>query len=133
MRSNGGWLTVAGTALLLAGGTLGAQRPAAMPMMDCPMMSAMMNGPSAALGAGAALKLTAAQRTRLEASQRQFESASKPSMDSMQAIHAQLMALVQQKTLDENAAPGSKTKTSADTPARAARISFETRSQSSPP
>jgi Spy/CpxP family protein refolding chaperone len=105
---------VAGACLVLAGTPLLAQQPApsgnrpmpmaGMPMMECPMMSAMMHGPGAALQSGAALKLTAQQRTRLEALQRQVDAASKPSMDSMQAIHTQLMALAQRPQLDEGAA-----------------------------
>lgn len=114
MRCSRVRLALAGTCLVFAGGPLLAQKPmpagnrpmpmADMPMMDCPMMSAMMHGPAAALKAGAALKLTAEQRTRLEAVQRRMDAASKPSMDSMQAIHTQLMALAQRPQLDENAA-----------------------------
>jgi Spy/CpxP family protein refolding chaperone len=76
---------------------------AGMPMWDCPMMSAMTNGPAAALRAGSALKLSAEQRTKLEALQATFDAASKPSVDSMQVIHAQLAALAKQPTLDEGA------------------------------
>lgn len=112
-------LTLAGVCLVLAGTPLVAQQPtpsrrgpggrgmppvAAMPMMDCPMMTMMMNGPAAALRAGSALKLSAEQRTKLEALQGRFDVASKPSVDSMQVIHAQLTALAQQPTLDEGAA-----------------------------
>lgn len=114
MRSTKVRLTVAAVCLLFSGTRLLAQQPApsgnrpmpmaGMPMMDCPMMTAMMHGPDAALRSAAALKLTADQRTRLEAAKRRFDVASKPGMDSMQAIHAQLTALVQQPTLDERAA-----------------------------
>lgn len=114
MRSTKGRLTVAGAWLVLAGTPLLAQQPApsaarpmpmgGMPMMECPMMSAMMHGPGAALQSGAALNLTAQQRTRLEALQRQVDAASKPSMDSMQAIHTQLIALGERPQLDESAA-----------------------------
>ena len=114
MRSTKGRITVAGAWLVLAGTPLLAQQPApsgtrpmpmgGMPMMECPMMSAMMHGPAAALQSGAALKLTAQQRTRLEALQRQVDAASKPSMDSMQAIHTQLIALGERPQLDEAAA-----------------------------
>ena len=113
-------LTFAGICLVLAGTPLVAQQPtpsrpgpggrrpmapmAGMPMMDCPMMSAMTNGPAAALRAGSALKLTADQRSKLEALQRQVDAASKPSMDSMQAIHAQMTALTRQPNFDERAA-----------------------------
>ena len=110
-------LTFAGICLVLAGTPLVAQQPTAsrpgpggrrpmagMPMMDCPMMSAMTNGPAAALRAGSALKLTADQRSKLEALQRQVDAASKPSMDSMQAIHAQMTALTRQPNFDERAA-----------------------------
>ena len=111
-------LTFAGVCLVLAGTPLVGQQPspsrpgpggrrpmpmAGMPMMDCPMMSSMMNGPAAALHASSALKLSSEQRTKLEALQGRFDAASKPSADSMQAIHAQLTALAQQPTFDEGA------------------------------
>ena len=114
-------LGIAGACFALVGAPLAAQRPApaapphgagrqamahpaGMPMTDCPMMSAMMHGPAAALRAGTALKLSAAQRTTLEALQRRVDAAGKPSLDSMHAIHAQLTALLAQPTLDERAA-----------------------------
>jgi len=114
MRSLKVHLALAGACLLLAGTPALAQRPApsgnrpmpmaGMPMMDCPMMSAMMHGPGFALRSAAALKLTAQQRTRLEALQHEFDAAAKPSMDSMQAIHTQLTALAERPQLDESAA-----------------------------
>lgn len=112
MRSMTARLTLAGLGLLLAGTPLLAQKPvppgnrpmSGMPMMDCPMMSAMMHGPGAALQSAAALKLTPDQRTKLEAAKRQLDALSAPSMDSMRLIHTQLMALAQQPTLDERAA-----------------------------
>ena len=107
-------LTFAGICLGRAGTPLVAQQPrpsapgpggrramppmAGMPMMDCPMLPMMMNGPTAALRAGSALGISADQRTRIETIQRQFDAASKPSLDSMQVIHAQLMVLAQQPT-----------------------------------
>jgi Spy/CpxP family protein refolding chaperone len=110
-------LTFAGICLVLAGTPLVAQQPrpsapgpggrramAGMPMMDCPMLPMMMNGPTAALRAGSALGISAEQRTRIEAIQRQLDAASKPSLDSMQVIHAQLMVLAQQPTFDERGA-----------------------------
>ena len=113
-------LTFVGICLVLAGTPVVGQQPApsgpgaggrrpmspmaGMPMMDCPMMSAMTNGPAAALRAGSALKLSAEQRTKLEALQRQVNAASKPGMDSMQAIHAQMTALARQPNFDERAA-----------------------------
>ena len=113
-------LTFAGVCLVLAGTPLVAQQPAPsergpagrrpmppmmqMPMADCPMLSAVTNGPTAALRAGPALKLSAEQRTKLAALERQLGVASKPSMDSMLVIHGQLMALTQKPTLDESAA-----------------------------
>jgi Spy/CpxP family protein refolding chaperone len=107
-----------GAIVLLAGAPLGAQQPApstpphgaahgpmphaaSMPMMECPMMSAMMHGPAAALGAGTALGLTADQRTRLEATRRRLDAVRAPSMDSMRVIHAQLTTLAKQPALDE--------------------------------
>ena len=77
--------------------------PAGMPMMDCPMMSAKMHGPAAALRAGSALDLSADQRSRLEAAQRRIDAVHGPSMDSMRVIHAQLTALTKQPVLDERA------------------------------
>ena len=114
-------LRLAGACLLLVGAPLAAQQPspsapthgagrqamphpAGMPMVDCPMMSAVMHGPAGALRAGTALELTPDQRTRLETAQRRFDAVSVPSMDSMRVIHAQLMALTGQPTLDERAA-----------------------------
>ena len=114
-------LRLAGACLLLIGAPLAAQQPspsapphgagqhamphpAGMPMMDCPMMSAMMRGPAAALRSGSALKLTADQRTQLEAVQRRLDAVHTPSMDSMRVLHAELMALSKQPKLDEDAA-----------------------------
>ena len=110
-------IRLAGACLLLFGAPLVAQQPspstpphgpghgamthpAGMQMMDCPMM----RGPAAALGAGTTLELTADQRTRLETAQRRFDGIRAPSMDSMRVIHAQLMVLSKQPTLDERAA-----------------------------
>ena len=115
MRSMKARLTLAGVCLVLGGAPLLAQQPApsgnrpmrpmaGMPMMDCPMMTAMMHGPAAALQSAAALKLTADQRTKLEAAKRQVDALGAPSMDSMRVIHPQLMALAQQSTFDEGAA-----------------------------
>ena len=112
MRSMKARLTLAGVCLVLGGAPLLAQRPvppgnrpmAGMPMMDCPMMTAMMHGPAAALQSAAALKLTAEQRTKLEAAKRQVDALGAPSMDSMRVIHTQLMALAQQPNFDEGAA-----------------------------
>ena len=115
MRSMRARFTLAGACLLLAGTPLLAQQPApsgnrpmrpmaGMPMMDCPMMSAMMLGPAAALQSATALKLTPDQRTRLDAAKRQLDALSAPGMDSMRVIHTELMALAQQPTLDERAA-----------------------------
>ena len=115
MRSMRARFTLAGACLLLAGTPLLAQQPApsgnrptrpmaGMPMMDCPMMSAMMLGPAAALQSGTALKLTPEQRTKLQAAKRQLDALSAPGMDSMRVIHTELMALAQQPTLDERAA-----------------------------
>jgi Spy/CpxP family protein refolding chaperone len=112
-------LTFDGVCLVLAGTPLVAHQPAPgrgpagrrpmppmaqMPMADCPMLSAMTNGPTAALHAGSALKLSGEQRRKLEGLERQLGEASKPSMDSMLVIHGQLMALAQKPTLDESAA-----------------------------
>ena len=115
MRSMKGRFTLTCACLVLAGTPLLAQQPApsgtrpmrpmaGMPMMDCPMMSAMMPGPAAALQSATALKLTPEQRTKLDAAKRQLDALCAPSMDSMRLIHTQLMALAQQPTLDERAA-----------------------------
>ena len=114
-------LILAGACLLLIGAPLAAQQPSPsapphgpgqhemshpsnMPMTDCPMMSAMMHGPAAALRAGGALGLSSAQHSRLEAQQRQVDAATKRGMDSMQVIHAELVAVAQRPELDERAA-----------------------------
>ena len=106
---------LAGACLLIGGTPLLAQHPgppadrpmrpaAGMPMMECPMMSAMMHGPAAALRADSALRLSAAQRTRLEALQGRVDATSKSSMASMHALHTQLTALARGPRLDEGAA-----------------------------
>ena len=115
MRSTKARITLAGACLALAGTPLLAQQPAptgdpptrptaAMPMMDCPMMSAMMHGPAAALRADGALGLSAPQRVGLKALQRRIDATSKSSMQSMHALHAQLTTLAQRPQLDEGAA-----------------------------
>lgn len=76
---------------------------AGMPMMDCAMMGAM-HSPSAALQAGAALKLEPAQRTRLDSIQRRLQAAAMPAMESMRAIHTQLATIAKQPQLDSSAA-----------------------------
>ena len=104
MRAMNARFTLAGACLVLAGTPLLAQQPApsgsrpmrpmpGMPMTACPMMSAMMSGPAAALQSATALKLTPDQRTRLEGAQHRLDVLSAPSMDSMRAIHTELMAL----------------------------------------
>jgi len=114
MGSTKARLTLAGVCLVLAGISLLAQQPApsgdppmrpmaGMPMMECPMMFAMSHGPATALQAGTALALSPAQRTKLEALQRQIDAAATPSMASMHAIHAQLTALTRRPQLDEGA------------------------------
>jgi Spy/CpxP family protein refolding chaperone len=114
MGSTNARFALVGACLVLVATPLVAQQPApadrpmrpmaSMPMMECPMMSAMMHGPAAALGAATALGLSPAQRTQLQAQQRQVDAATKPAMDSMQVIHAQLMALARRPQLDERAA-----------------------------
>ena len=105
MRAMNARLTFAGVCLMLAGTSLLAQQPAPsgnrpmrpmadMPMMDCPMMmSAMMPGPALALRSASAVKLTADQRTKLEAAKRQLDAQSAPTMDSMRVLHTALMTL----------------------------------------
>jgi len=124
MRRTTGRLTLAGAWLVLAGVPLLAQQPApggkspgaadrpmphaqhapAMPMADCPMHSAMLRGPAAALRSGSALALTPAQRTRLQSAQQRVDAMHTSSMAGMRAIHTELSALSQRPTLDERAA-----------------------------
>lgn len=124
MRRTTGRLTLAGAWLLLAGVPLQAQQPApsgkappagdrtmphmqhtpGMPMAECPMHSAAMRGPAAALRSASALGITADQRTRLQAAQRRVDAMHTSSMASMQAIHTELLALSKRPQLDESAA-----------------------------
>ena len=107
-------LTLAGVCLVFAATPLLAQQPApsghrpmqhmaGMSMPECPMMSAMMHGPAAALQSATALKLTPDQRTKLEAAKRQLDALSAPAMDSMRVIHTELLTLAQRPTFDERA------------------------------
>jgi Spy/CpxP family protein refolding chaperone len=115
MRTMKAPFTLASVFLVLTATPLPAQQPApsghrpmrpmaGMPMMGCAMMSAMMPGPAAALQSASALKLTQDQRTRLDAAKGRLDAQCAPSMDSMRAIHTELMALAQRPTLDEQAA-----------------------------
>lgn len=110
--------------LVLAGAPLHAQQPSpapqppdsaaagrpggAMSMMGmmaggCPMMSAMMRGPGAALHARDALHLSATQVQRLETAQRRVDQAQARAMDSMRVLHPRITALADARTFDERA------------------------------
>jgi Spy/CpxP family protein refolding chaperone len=124
MRRTTGRLTLAGAWLLLAGAPLLAQQPApsgkapgagertmphmqhmqGTPMAACPMHSAAMRGPAAALRSASALGITTEQRTRLQTVQRRVDAMRASSMAGMQAIHTELLALSQRPRLDEGAA-----------------------------
>ena len=69
----------------------------------CPMMQAMMRGPSAALRARDALHLSSVQVQRLEAAQRQVQQAHARVMDSMRVLHPRLTALAGAPRFDERA------------------------------
>jgi len=97
--------------LLLAGTPLAAQEaqhPASMGKMDmmsdCPMMTAEMRGPGAALDARTALHLSAAQVSQLETLKGKLDQGHKAAMDSMQALHRQINTLAAAPQLDERAA-----------------------------
>ena len=111
--------------LALAGAPLAAQQPttpvrptqdttaAGGPMHDmmrmmgtmagCPMMSAMMHGPAAALRAREALHLSPTQVQRLETAQRQVEQTHTRAMDSMRVLHPRIAALADAPRFDERA------------------------------
>lgn len=107
---------LAAVAGLLAVRALPAQEPARqmrdtagmhamMTMMaECPMMSSMMQGPSAALGLRRELALTADQVTRLDALQSALRQSSARTTDSMTALHKEFAAITVAPQLDENGA-----------------------------
>lgn len=72
-------------------------------MAGCPMMSAMMHGPAAALRARDALHLSPTQVQRLETAQRRVEQAHARAMDSMRVIHPRLASLAGAPRFDERA------------------------------
>lgn len=109
------------TGLLVAAGLLAvqvlpAQEPARQPrdtssmhsmmsmMGDCPMMSAMMQGPGAALGLRRELALNADQVTRLEALQSAVRASNARSADSMRALHKEFAAVLEAARFDESVA-----------------------------
>jgi len=105
-------------AFLFAAGPLRAQQPqqhpdnaAGQPMMgkmdmsaDCPMMSAMMLGPGAALKSTDALHLSSAQVSQLQGLKHTLDLEHAAAMDSMMALHRQIKAIVQAPQFDEQAA-----------------------------
>jgi len=118
MRSPGSGALLVAAAVLLVSGPLAAQQPQhgqdtasghqMMAKMDksaeCPMMSAMMMGPAAALGSSTALHLTSSQVSQLQALKQTLDQGHKAAMDSMMAIHRQINAIVQAPQFDEQAA-----------------------------
>lgn len=72
-------------------------------MAGCPMMSAMMHGPAAALRARDALHLSPTQVQRLETAQRQVEQAHTRAMDSMRVLHPRIASLAAAPRFDERA------------------------------
>ena len=72
-------------------------------MAGCPMMSAMMHGPAAALRARDALHLSPTQVQRLETAQRRVEQAHARAMDSMRVIHTRIASLAGAPRFDERA------------------------------
>ena len=71
---------------------------------DCPMMTAEMRGPAAALDARAALHLSAVQVSRLESIKARLEQGHEAAKDSMQALHRQINALSAAPEFDEHSA-----------------------------
>lgn len=88
----------------------GAMHQGMMGMMstmgDCPMMSAMMQGPDAALRQRRELGLTDAQVVRLEALRTSRQEAAAQAMERMAALHKELRALIGGEQFDEPAARG---------------------------
>ena len=75
-------------------------------MGDCPMMSAMMQGPDAALRRRTELGLTDAQVSRLEALRTNRQQAAAQAMERMAALHKELRAVTGGEQFDESAARG---------------------------
>ena len=71
---------------------------------DCPMMSAMMLGPGAALKSTDALHLSSAQVSQLQGLKNTLDKGHATAMDSMMALHKQIKAIVQAPQFDEQAA-----------------------------
>jgi Spy/CpxP family protein refolding chaperone len=97
-------------ALLLSSASVPAQQPrqghehadtTEAGAMSCPLMPAMMSGPSAALHASDALSLTATQRSRLERLRQGLDSSRRAAMARMRGVHAALGALVTAPRLDD--------------------------------
>jgi Spy/CpxP family protein refolding chaperone len=72
-------------------------------MADCPMMTAEMRGPGAALDARTALHLSPGQVTQLETIKGKLDQHHKAAMDSMQALHRQINTLAAAPQVDEQA------------------------------
>jgi len=72
-------------------------------MSMCPMMTAEMRGPKAALEARTSLNLSAAQVTQIEAVKGRIDKAHKAAMDSMEALHRQITQLSSAPQFDSHA------------------------------
>lgn len=99
--------------MLFAGMPLAAQMEhgkgqiAAMDSMsECPMMTAEMRGPGAALDARAALHLSQAQLGELETIKATLDGKHKVAMDRMMMLHRQIHTLAEAPAVDEGAARG---------------------------
>ena len=77
--------------------------PQMMGMMACPMISAMMRGPTAALRARDTLHLSTSQASRLDALQRQVGETHTRVMDSMRVLQPRIAALASASQFDEPA------------------------------
>lgn len=102
-------------ASVLVAGPVGAQQSApprgadttgmemmGMMMNDCPMMTAMTQGPAATLDRRKALALTEDQVRQLEAARARETAAAQPAMDSMRVLHDRLAPLADAPQFDES-------------------------------
>ncbi len=111
MRSATICVALLSAGLLLPGARLAAQESQGAGSMgmkgmnmtsDCPMMTAEMRGPAAALDARVALHLSAAQVSQLTTVKARLDQQHKAAMDSMQALHWQINALATAPQVDES-------------------------------
>lgn len=90
--------TTSGRGMMSGGGMMRM-----MSMMMCPMMSAMMRGPAAALRARDTLHLSATQVSRLEALQRPIDQAHMRMMDSLRALQPRFRVIADTSQVDSSA------------------------------